>query len=169
MEKSLGPIDNESGKLYLYRKIKSNFQYEKYLNDIKKFKYRRAMTALRISAHRLEIETGRYTINGGNFVSRKDRLCKLCLQDDIKVMGDELHAIMICPSFNKGRGVMLNTITNACPNFSKLSISDQLIFLLTAEDEYAINISKFIHEVLSAPRQYGYKKVKKISTKNSKK
>ena len=44
----------------LYRKIKTNFLSEPYLKQIKKNKFRRAMTMLRISAHKLEVEIGRY-------------------------------------------------------------------------------------------------------------
>ena len=58
--RSLGPINADSGKLYVYRRIKSSFGYEKYLTLIKKFKCRRALSSLRISAHRLEVETGRW-------------------------------------------------------------------------------------------------------------
>ena len=53
----LGNKESEEGKLYLYMKLKSAFRTEPYLQHIKQFKFRRAMTMFRISAHRLEIET----------------------------------------------------------------------------------------------------------------
>ena len=56
----LGDVSSQEGKLYLYRRIKSHFGMEPYLGDIAKLKFRRAVTAFRLSAHNLEIETGRY-------------------------------------------------------------------------------------------------------------
>ena len=49
----------DSGKLTTYFDIKDNFKMEKYLN-IKKFQCRQILCKLRISAHNLLIETGRY-------------------------------------------------------------------------------------------------------------
>ena len=66
------------------------------------------MTAFRISTHKLEIETGRYVRNTninnlqnqGVRVKRVDRFCTLCYEgSQIKVMGDEKHAILNCPFF----------------------------------------------------------------------
>jgi len=45
--------------LYVYRRIKMYFGYEKYLSFVKKFKCRRDLTSLRTSVSRLEVETGR--------------------------------------------------------------------------------------------------------------
>ena len=57
------------GKLDTYTKIKCNFRIEKYLNT-EIFAYRRDVTRLRISSHRLNIEVGRYAK-----IDRADRLC----------------------------------------------------------------------------------------------
>ena len=77
-KKSLGQPNDDSGKLYLYRKIKSNFHSEAYLSVVKKFKFRRALTSFRISVHNLEIETGRHAnVNKKiKFVKREERYCK---------------------------------------------------------------------------------------------
>ena len=58
--KSLGDEKTEDGRLYVYRQCKRNFGIEPYLKHVKKLKYRRALTVFRLSAHNLEIETGRY-------------------------------------------------------------------------------------------------------------
>ena len=42
---SLGNEKEETGKLYLYRKIKQNFVTEPYLKQVKSNKHRRAVTA----------------------------------------------------------------------------------------------------------------------------
>ena len=54
---SIGKQGNDSGKLNTYRQIKIDFRKEKYLDSIKNFRERSTLTKLRISAHRLEIET----------------------------------------------------------------------------------------------------------------
>jgi hypothetical protein len=46
--------------LLLELKIKTNFGYENYLSIIKNFEQRRRLSKLRISAHKLQIEIGRY-------------------------------------------------------------------------------------------------------------
>ena len=48
---------------YFLRKFeisKVNWNFEQYLTEISKLKHRQAVTKLRISAHRLPIESGRY-------------------------------------------------------------------------------------------------------------
>ena len=52
--------NGEENKLRTYCLFKRKFEYEKYLNMQKDFNKRRNITKLRISAHRLEIEIGRY-------------------------------------------------------------------------------------------------------------
>ena len=47
-------------KLETYKKFKSNFLYEKYLNDVTNVVDRKNLTRLRISAHHLMIEKGRH-------------------------------------------------------------------------------------------------------------
>jgi hypothetical protein len=51
---------NDDGKLSTYKSIKKCFILENYLQSIRNKDHRIALTKLRISAHRLEIEKGRY-------------------------------------------------------------------------------------------------------------
>ncbi len=62
--------NNSEGKLCSYSKFKSKFCLENYLTIIKSFEQRRNFTRLRISAHKLEIERGRY-----QGVPRQNRRC----------------------------------------------------------------------------------------------
>ena len=70
----------ESSKLEFYRE---DYEFEKYLSWVKDRRHKSALTKLRISAHRLHIETGRYKkyekvsktyIN----TPRKERTCSSC-------------------------------------------------------------------------------------------
>ena len=47
-------------KLHYYAQYKSEFKFEKYLQVIENEKFRKTLTAFRVSAHNLEIERGRY-------------------------------------------------------------------------------------------------------------
>ena len=154
-KKSLGASDDNSGKLHLLRKVKTNFCFEPYLSVAQKPKYRKALTALRISAHKLEIETGRHANKKRNahFIKREERFCKLCLNDNVKVLGDEFHALMVCPVFEKKRDNLLNMTGQKVPNFLRLNNCEKTIYLLTSEDrEIVVQLSKFIHNILSTPR-----------------
>ena len=119
----IGDRDSDVGKLYLYRKLKSEFRMEPYLKQIKQFKLKKAMTIFRISAHKLEIETGRYmkTKCKDNYIAREDRICTLCHENNIRVMGDEEHAIMVCASFNDKRDKLLAHLGEKYPMFKSLN------------------------------------------------
>ena len=64
-EKEIGYGLGNEGKLCTYRKFKTKFIYENYLDLITRSEHRKAMTQFRISAHRLEIELGRHSNTPG--------------------------------------------------------------------------------------------------------
>ena len=54
--------NSDEGKLDTYYKVKDCFRREKYL-DLKHFNIRQSISKLRLSAHSLKIETGRFGQN----------------------------------------------------------------------------------------------------------
>ena len=48
------------GKLCTFTRIKTNFYFEPYLNILTNHQHRSLVTKLRISAHKLKVEIGRY-------------------------------------------------------------------------------------------------------------
>ena len=52
----IGDPTDKQGELGTCRKLKPCFAFENYLDNVTESKYRASMTALRISAHKLEIE-----------------------------------------------------------------------------------------------------------------
>ena len=64
---------NNSPVLVIYKEIKNILEYEKYLDILPK-SFRLYFTRLRLSAHPLRIQTGRYA---GNRTIREDRYCLL--------------------------------------------------------------------------------------------
>ena len=73
----------EKDKLRNYKLIKLSFGMERYLTFINDGKQRKSLTALRISAHKLKIERGRYSGQ-----SEEERLCAECnvVEDEIKFL-----------------------------------------------------------------------------------
>ena len=78
-------------RLLFYKKIKTEFSMESYLNTTN-FEYRRAIAKLRCSDHALEIEKGRH-----KGIPRPERTCTLCRNDQVE---DEEHFLFICKTYN---------------------------------------------------------------------
>ena len=68
----------ESSKLEFYRSLKQEYEFENYL-QIKGRKRKAALTKLRISAHKLHIETGQYKkCDKMHKYSENERRCQTC-------------------------------------------------------------------------------------------
>ena len=76
------------GKRRTFKKFKTNLNFEEYLNDISNIKHRQAVTKLRISSHRLLVESGRC-----NNIPFDKITCKLC---NLNEVGNEQHYLMQC-------------------------------------------------------------------------
>ena len=71
-------IDNSS-RAYLYKHIKS-FMYQPYLDAVNISKFRISLSELRMSSHRLYIETGRWHRPIQTSIS--ERICHVCTTFD---------------------------------------------------------------------------------------
>ena len=111
---------------------------------------RRNLTKLRISAHSLEIEIGRYTRPKTQI---SDRKCKLCTLDKIE---DEYHMLLECPVYEKER---LEFICNL-KDISCITIKDDfdffcdLMFLCSKDREISLAICTFINKCFSKRKGY---------------
>ena len=76
----------KQGKLRTYALFKSNFKKEVYLETVNDVQKRKCLTQFRVSAHRLEIESGRYKKK-----TVSERICKFCYLNTIE---DEVHFFM---------------------------------------------------------------------------
>ena len=79
-----------SQKLSFYYTIKKTFGLSAYLDLTRKNASRKALVKLRISSHKLLIETGRY-----DNIPRNERACNVCNR---KTIEDEIHFLLDCPS-----------------------------------------------------------------------
>ena len=108
-----------------------------YLDAINDFKKRQCFSKLRMSAHNLEIEAGRF---GKNRIPRSDRHCKYCLSFGIQVLEDEVHFVMMCPQFQEDRKFLETKIANVYPNVNQLSVWNKFIWLFSQEDKHCLNL-----------------------------
>ena len=119
----------ENGKLKIYKNIKMNISFENYLLGIQNFKHRQAVTRLRVSAHRLPVETGRY-----RKIECSDRKCKHCDQNEV---GDEEHYIMSCSNtmFVTPRENFLNSLYKINQSFEDFDMQSLFRYILSMKDE----------------------------------
>ena len=98
----LNKDDNTNrGKMQFLRQIKDTYQFEHYLN-IENDLHRKSTTQLRLSAHKLAIETGRW-----HNVPRENRFCKHC---DMNAIETESHFLFECHNYSEGRKAMIDFI-----------------------------------------------------------
>lgn len=135
-------------KLRTYRLFKSRFQLEGYLSQVKVAKYRTALTKLRVSCHRLQIELGRY--HKPCSIPPEQRLCKLC-----NCTEDEIHFLCVCPAYNNLRDELYTVMDNFHPCFMYLSTRDKFIHLLTSKNTVVVNsLAKFVYSAFKIHSSY---------------
>ena len=126
----------ESSRATFYTRINS-FQFQHYLNFIKVKKYRNALSRLRCSSHRLEIESGRWHRPIRKPVD--ERKCKNC-----NVVENEFHFLFECPLYNELRIHYLDSYFYENPNQFKL----KQLFQSTQEKQI-IDLSIFIYKAFT--------------------
>ena len=107
-----GSLD-QSVVLEEYRHFKHSFTYEYYL-DVVPYDIRFYITRIRLSAHSLRMQTGRY---GQNRIPRHERFCMLCYSNELE---DMYHFICVCPSFVEIRNKYLPPSFIRKPSMYKL-------------------------------------------------
>lgn len=127
---------NSGNKLRTYATFKCQFSCESYLNVLK-FRERQALSKFRTSAHKLEIERGRYTVP-------KTPVCnRICKQCNTGLVEDEEHFLLECPRYRLGRNTLFNLIQNK--NFMLLSMQQKFIWLMSNEESRICKaVSQFI-------------------------
>ena len=121
-----------STKLNTYTSFKMHFCSEKYLDVVNNDNHRKALSRLRCSAHRLEIEEGRY-----RNIDRHLRLCKYCTLNQVE---SEYHFVLICPRYTLLRQQILPRYYYTWPSLNKL------ISLLQCEQTGVLRkLAKFVY------------------------
>jgi len=138
-EKRIGIDGLDHNKLRLYNKLKGSFTPEPYLMNIRNRNQRMWLSRFRTSAHKLRVETGRYT---NPKTPLEQRLCVYC---DTGECDTELHAIIFCKTFKLKRQCFFGRVAALCPDFMALSPEQKLITLLCpASTQLGKCVSKFL-------------------------
>jgi len=130
----------QENKMRTYVKFKASFVPEDYLS-IKHEKHRKALTKLRISAHSLAIERGRYT---RPLTPVENRTCKNCPGD----IENEYHFLIECKQYCQDRENLYNAIKRKCAQFTNLDDEGKFIYMLSAGVDVAELVAKFIYDNL---------------------
>ena len=111
----------------------SDFRFQPYLNLINIEHFRVALSRFRFSAHRLEVETGRWHKPVAvPFNERKCRTCLNCLED-------EIHFLLECPLYHELRKTYIK------PYYWKRLNMPKFIKLIKTENKIEIrNVSMFV-------------------------
>ena len=127
----------ENGKLCTYFKLKQYFGFENYLAEIINFELRKSIINLRISAHKLMIEMGRYSN-----VPINERFCNKC---QVNAVGDETHFLIVCENFSNDRKVLFELVKNEVSNFKFSDNEQKIIYLLTSQNQKILSaVGQFI-------------------------
>jgi hypothetical protein len=139
----VGDGSQTTGKLATYTRVKSSFRTENYLADVTNRQHRYALTRLRISAHHLYIERGRYL---KPMIPREKRFCSYCQTQTMNLIEDEQHFLLTCPQYMEIRQDMFTVINQFCQYFPAMTDTHKLIYLLTAEDSTIRAVAKCCHD-----------------------
>ena len=135
--------------LRTYCNIKCNFGMETYLDVIKNYKYRVAMSQLRTSSHILAIEYGRYTRPKRKI---EDRKCSSC-----HILEDERHFLILieCNINQAERENLFSKLTHKAPNFIHMTDEEKFIFLMCNKVQHILTwVGKFIHKSFKDRAEY---------------
>ena len=138
---------SNSPKLEFYHKLKNEFGpgSEKYLTLVNDPEARKSLTRLRISAHNLFIERGRYE---NPLIPREDRICLHCsLKFGARHIESEHHVLLDCPLYFPLKNKFGFNPCNEADLMGSLSNQD-----MSAKDATAI--AKTVHAILTSNAAY---------------
>jgi hypothetical protein len=139
-------LTSKSGgnKLRTFRKFKQVISYEKYL-DLNDIERRKNIAKLRISAHKLRIETERFN-NKHSYIPHEERFCQNC---EINKTEDELHFIIECSKYQSLRDELFTKCVIYNKHFKDYNNDAKFIWLMSNENLRHLNsLGEFINGAL---------------------
>ena len=113
-----------SSILRTYATFKQTFEMGFYLENVNQFRYRNAITKLRVSSHALEIERGRHC-----GLSVEERVCGYC-----HCIEGEKHFLFHCSIVKEARHLLNTRICSKYSHYTNLSDKQKMFFLFTSRD-----------------------------------
>ena len=131
---SFAEINNEKSKLRTYSLIKTFIRMEPYITKIRNENDRIEFTKLRLSNHKLRIETGRH-----DGINKDIRFCKFCPNH----VENEIHFMTTCSQFNILRDQLMSQIKENNPSIVHLDDKSLFTFLMN-DEKIAPSVAKYI-------------------------
>ena len=127
-EEKIGSDNINHNKLRSYSALKKSFFLEPYLKLVRNRSQRSQITRLRISAHNLNIERGRY--RGLDIAQRTCKYCLNMIGPDESNIDDELHFLNKCKAFLVSRNCLFGKFSCLDPTFQSLTENQKFERLL---------------------------------------
>ena len=124
---------NKSSRASFYREI-CVFEFQPYLEKVVNKKFRNALSKIRLSSHRLHIESGRW--KRPHSTPRENRVCFHC-----NILEDEFHFIFECSLYDDERCLFIK------PYFRRRYSMFKLIELFQSSNKGTLNkLGNYIHK-----------------------
>ena len=131
--------NQDRNKLRFYKTFKGTFSREPYLDLVHNRNQRAWLTRMRVSAHHLQIEVGRWSRPP---VPPWERVCRYCNDSSIDNEGHFLHD---CVTFTLKRNCLFALLDTVVPGFLQLSREHKILTMLCPTNSKATKlVSKFI-------------------------
>ena len=126
--------------------IKQMFGFENYIRDVNIRTDRIIISKMRISNHRLAIETGRFSKT-----PRNERLCLFCkANNNFSEIEDEQHVLLRCSRYIEIRRDLFDRIRKCCPRIDLLNDENKLMYLLNSSGSTIKDVARFFHSAYKA-------------------
>ena len=126
-----------NSKLRTFGTFKNKISLEQYLSGMSSIKKREHFTKLRLSEHKLAIETDRR-----RGIKLEDRICSQCRNPN-HVIEDEFHFIIDCDKYKENRAHLFKSIDNTNKTFKILSSKEKFTYIMS----YKTNIEDILQFV----------------------
>lgn len=148
VSKSSSSLD--SRQKFTHKEIKQDYQIEDYLEKIGNPTHRVSLTKLRLGAHSLRIQTGKYE-NGGTPIPVEHRTCLVCKTNAIE---DEQHFLMCCQGYHDIRRDFHSIVKRVDNCFEALNDHDKIKYILKAGNQNTCKIiGKYIYLMLQKRKE----------------
>ena len=115
---------------------KSEIEIENYIKTRTNYNHQKAMSKLRLSDHKLQIDVGRHSKT-----PTEARICQFC-QLGIE---NEIHLLLNCPLYHELREKLFNKLTLTIPHFNVLNNQDKLTIMFQPRGDVAMLVTAFVH------------------------
>ena len=140
----LGSDGRNHNKLQFYSSLKGSFKPEPYVELVSR-NQRAEVSRVRMSAHRLRVETARYQVNTDIYDYDTSRWCIYCKVPDTAGTRDEEYHLFSCPCFANQQQCLFGKISSVVWGFQDLSFEDKVKSLLCSKNATICRlVNKFI-------------------------